>query len=110
MHPHTIKELNFSINVDGQEIDVSKHEGLECVVFLNIPSYAGGTNLWGNIQEGDSWSPCSMNDGKLEVIGLNNAAHLVGLQTGLVHGVKLAQGSNITFEVGSVEVQVCFYF
>ena len=108
MHPSTIKELELSLTVDGRDVDLSKYENLECIVFQNIPSYAGGTNLWGNVKEENDgeWEQCSMNDGKIEVIGLANAAHLVALQTGLKSGIRIAQGSDVIFNVNSVEVQV----
>jgi hypothetical protein len=37
---------SYNLQVDGQRIELPK--GLGGVMVLNVPSYAGGVNLWGD--------------------------------------------------------------
>jgi Diacylglycerol kinase accessory domain len=50
--------------------------GLKGLVILNLPTYAGGMNLWGTSKHERFYVP-SMADGLLEVIGMKSAAHFV---------------------------------
>ncbi len=64
---------------DGEELDIPpESEGL---LFLNIPSFMGGLDLWGSGYDhhgvrGDT-GPQSINDGKLEVRVLPNACYFM---------------------------------
>ena len=58
-----------SIECDGRPVVVPK--GTKCLVFLNIDSYAAGTQLWEESYANDNdqkWKPSSPTDGMLEVI------------------------------------------
>lgn len=64
-----------SLQCDGKdyasEIESKRLQG---VLFLNINSYAGGTNPWG-ARPGDHRQ--SFSDGWIEVVGITNVAQLV---------------------------------
>ena len=83
---------------------------LEGVIILNIPSFGGGTDLWGraeeeNDQESDSDTSAasvasmtasgrqSVQDGQLEVVGVHGALQLGASQVGLYKAQRLAQGA-----------------
>jgi hypothetical protein len=46
----------------------------------------------GSSGSSSGFSPQRMDDGRLEVVALKDVTHLVGIQTGLVKGLRLAQG------------------
>lgn len=101
---------------DGEPVDIPP--SLEGVIILNIPSFGGGTDLWGRAEDeeneqydSDSDStapsvssvascgrPCgrqSMQDGQLEVVGVHGALQLGASQVGLYKAQRLAQGSSV---------------
>lgn len=70
---------------------VSIPDDVSGIVVLNLPSYAGGTNLWGPSTEA-KYSVVSMNDGRIEIIGLRNISHLGQIHAGLSSGgIRLGQ-------------------
>ncbi|KAL6052029.1 Diacylglycerol kinase [Balamuthia mandrillaris] len=80
------------ITVDGQKVVIP--ESIQGVVVLNLPSYAGGMNLWGTRWDA-KYSVVSMSDGVLEVIGIRNVIHMAQTAMGMDSGVRLAQGKDI---------------
>lgn len=55
-------------------------QGIEGLVVLNLPSYAGGADLWGRAEEKDKFSTPAIDDGLLEVVALTGSLHLVILK------------------------------
>ncbi|CAK9058705.1 unnamed protein product [Durusdinium trenchii] len=102
---------------DGEAVDIPP--SLEGVIILNIPSFGGGSDLWGRAEDeeteqcesdSDSTAPSvssvnwnssgaprrqSMQDGQLEVVGVHGALQLGASQVGLYKAQRLAQGSHI---------------
>jgi diacylglycerol kinase (ATP) len=70
-----------------------KVKGYHFILFLNIPKYSGGTNPWGYNTNDAHFQPQSMNDGKIEVIGLYTS-HLVKIQIG-IGGDRICQAKHI---------------
>jgi len=94
---HTV----FDLYVDGNKIDIPV--GLKGLVVLNLPTYAGGMNLWGTTKDARFYVP-SMADGLLEVIGMKSAAHFARVKAGLTFGVRVAQGRHIVlhYRIGRI--------
>eukprot|EP00933_Yihiella_yeosuensis_P005921 TRINITY_DN110537_c0_g1_i1.p1 TRINITY_DN110537_c0_g1~~TRINITY_DN110537_c0_g1_i1.p1 ORF type:complete len:574 (+),score=82.76 TRINITY_DN110537_c0_g1_i1:17-1738(+) len=110
----------ISLECDGQLVHVPSN--LEGIIVLNIASFGGGTNLWGTPEDEDDEedsddsdsrsskssksSPrascehlqnlrSSMQDKKLEVVGVHGIFHLGASQVGLYKAKRLAQASSV---------------
>ncbi|ESN99864.1 hypothetical protein HELRODRAFT_83783 [Helobdella robusta] len=78
------------LECDGQNMDsIVKHSKFHCLLFLNIPKYAAGTNPWGN-SSSSNFRQQKPDDGYLEVVGFT-AASLASLQMGAHSGVRVTQ-------------------
>ncbi|KAI0232726.1 Diacylglycerol kinase zeta [Lamellibrachia satsuma] len=82
---------HITIECDGKDLTAKiKELKVHCLVFLNIPRYAAGTQPWGTPSVNNtSFEPQRHDDGLLEVIGFTMTA-LATLQVG-GHGLRLAQ-------------------
>ncbi|XP_071362748.1 diacylglycerol kinase theta [Trachinotus anak] len=95
------KELQ--LQVDTQNIPLPNIEGL---IFLNIPSWGSGADLWGSEVDGRYGKP-SIDDGLLEVVGVTGVVHMGQVQSGLRSGIRIAQGNYIRLTVSKpIPVQV----
>eukprot|EP00731_Ephydatia_muelleri_P029976 Em0021g499a len=90
--------LTDHITLKGDGVDYTEklqQLKIETLCFLNIPSYAAGTNPWGNPSTEDkSISPQVIDDGMIEVVGFW-ATSMAMLQVGLGHGVRIAQCQHV---------------
>ncbi|XP_008325453.1 diacylglycerol kinase theta isoform X2 [Cynoglossus semilaevis] len=95
------KELQ--LQVDTQDIPLPNIEGL---IFLNIPSWGSGADLWGSEVDSRHGKP-SIDDGLLEVVGVTGVVHMGQVQSGLRSGIRIAQGNYIRLTVSKpIPVQV----
>ncbi|XP_057705596.1 diacylglycerol kinase theta-like isoform X1 [Corythoichthys intestinalis] len=79
----------LQLRVDDRDVPLPSIEGL---IFLNIPSWGSGADLWGS--EGDArYAKPSMSDGLLEVVGVTGVVHMGQVQSGLRSGIRIAQGN-----------------
>ncbi|XP_056138784.1 diacylglycerol kinase theta [Lampris incognitus] len=94
---------DLRLQVDKQDIELPNIEGL---IFLNIPSWGSGADLWGS--EGDSrYGKPRIDDGMLEVVGVTGVVHMGQVQSGMRSGIRIAQGNYIRITVTkSIPVQV----
>jgi len=101
--PPKISEFGLRILANGNELGSDHLTKLECVVWQNIPSYGGGSILWGdyNPELEPHVQPCKMDDGILELIGLKSITHVIGIQTSVASGMKLGQGSEFEIDVSA---------
>lgn len=81
----------LELSVDGVPVPLPEIQGM---VILNVPSYAGGLNLWGTTNE-ERFDAVSMYDGRIEVIGIRSVFHFGQIGAGLASGIRIAQGSDI---------------
>ncbi|KAM9377213.1 diacylglycerol kinase theta [Pholidichthys leucotaenia] len=95
------KELQ--LEVDTQVIPLPNIEGL---IFLNIPSWGSGADLWGSEADGRYGKP-RIDDGLLEVVGVTGVVHMGQVQGGLRSGIRIAQGNFIRLTLKkAIPVQV----
>nr|XP_031540883.1 diacylglycerol kinase theta isoform X6 [Vicugna pacos] len=77
------------LQVEQQEVELPNIEGL---IFINIPSWGSGADLWGSDNDSKFEKP-RMDDGLLEVVGVTGVVHMGQVQGGLRSGIRIAQGS-----------------
>ncbi|XP_062069219.1 diacylglycerol kinase theta [Lepus europaeus] len=77
------------LQVEQQEVELPSLEGL---IFINIPSWGSGADLWGSDSDSRFEKP-RMDDGLLEVVGVTGVVHMGQVQGGLRSGIRIAQGS-----------------
>ncbi|XP_073898881.1 diacylglycerol kinase theta isoform X2 [Castor canadensis] len=77
------------LQVEQQEVELPSIEGL---IFINIPSWGSGADLWGSDSDAKFEKP-RMDDGLLEVVGVTGVVHMGQVQGGLRSGIRIAQGS-----------------
>ncbi|XP_029020507.1 diacylglycerol kinase theta-like isoform X2 [Betta splendens] len=95
------KELQ--LQVDAQNVPLPNIEGL---IFLNIPSWGSGADLWGSEVDSRFGKP-RIDDGLLEVVGVTGVVHMGQVQSGLRCGIRIAQGNYIRLTVSKpIPVQV----
>ncbi|MEQ2187962.1 hypothetical protein GOODEAATRI_010120, partial [Goodea atripinnis] len=95
------KELQ--LQVDTKEVPLPNIEGL---IFLNIPSWGSGADLWGSEADVRFVRP-RIDDSLLEVVGVTGVVHMGQVQSGLRSGIRIAQGSYIRLTVSKpVPVQL----
>eukprot|EP01111_Echinosteliopsis_oligospora_P011769 TRINITY_DN394_c0_g1_i2.p1 TRINITY_DN394_c0_g1~~TRINITY_DN394_c0_g1_i2.p1 ORF type:complete len:471 (-),score=113.28 TRINITY_DN394_c0_g1_i2:31-1443(-) len=82
------------LQVDHRTIPISP--AIEAIVFLNIPSYAGGSRPWGRPNAKSQYAPSSVNDGMIEVVGLTSNFHIATIHAKVKRGLRLAQGRHVT--------------
>lgn len=95
------KELQ--LQVDFETVPLPSIEGL---IFLNIPSWGSGADLWGSETDARFRKP-RIDDGLLEVVGVTGVVHMGQVQSGMRSGIRIAQGNYIRLTVSKeVPVQV----
>ncbi|XP_005077471.1 diacylglycerol kinase theta isoform X2 [Mesocricetus auratus] len=77
------------LQVEQQEVELPNIEGL---IFINIPSWGSGADLWGSDSDSRFEKP-RIDDGLLEVVGVTGVMHMGQVQGGLRSGIRIAQGS-----------------
>ncbi|XP_044623967.2 diacylglycerol kinase theta isoform X3 [Equus asinus] len=77
------------LQVEQQQVELPSIEGL---IFINIPSWGSGADLWGSESDSRFEKP-RMDDGLLEVVGVTGVMHMGQVQGGLRSGIRIAQGS-----------------
>lgn len=94
---------DIRLQVDKLEVELPNIEGL---IFLNIPSWGSGADLWGSDNDSRFGRP-RIDDGMLEVVGVTGVVHMGQVQSGLRSGIRIAQGSYIRITVSkALPVQV----
>ncbi|XP_030550973.2 diacylglycerol kinase 5-like isoform X3 [Rhodamnia argentea] len=87
---------------NGQWEDLNVPRSIRSIVCLNLPSFSGGLNPWGNPNPRKSayrdLTPPYVDDGLLEIVGFRNAWHGLVLLSSKGHGTRLAQTNRVRFE------------
>jgi diacylglycerol kinase (ATP) len=66
-------QKHLKLTVDGNKVDLPELEG---IIILNIRSWGAGKDPWGSAADSLFTTP-AMDDGKLEVVGISGAFHMV---------------------------------
>ena len=95
-------ENKIEVLIDGKQVKLPKVEGL---VILNLPSWAGGTDLWDFKQKDEvvGWKKNSIGDGLLELVGIESTFHIGMIKGGLGSAIKIGQGSEISIKLKEAE-------
>ncbi|XP_076842546.1 diacylglycerol kinase theta isoform X2 [Brachyhypopomus gauderio] len=94
---------DLRLQVDKQDVELPNIEGL---IFLNIPSWGSGADLWGSDNDARFSKP-RIDDGMLEVVGVTGVVHMGQVQSGLRSGIRIAQGSYVRITLTkAIPVQV----
>ncbi|MGH0145089.1 UNVERIFIED_CONTAM: hypothetical protein FKN15_006506 [Acipenser sinensis] len=94
---------HLQLQVDQHEVELPSIEGL---IFLNIPSWGSGADLWGSDSDARYWKP-GLDDGLLEVVGVTGVVHMGQVQGGLRSGIRIAQGAYVRVTITKpIPVQV----
>jgi len=97
---------NLTIEIDGKSVELLPN--VQTVVFLNFANYQAGVDIWGPNQN-DKYSPQSMQDQKIEVVGINGLIHEALLRTHLMHGYRLGQGRTVTVHINkNISLPIAF--
>lgn len=83
-----------------KKLSISKQ--IRSIVMLNLPSFSGGLNPWGNPSDSKSkkrnLTPAYVNDGLIELVGFRDGWHGLALLTPNGHGTRLAQAHKVRIE------------
>ena len=100
---HLFREKKFKIHehvdvlhIDGREFQIAP--SIQALIFLNIPSYGGGTQPWGFPRKRHKADHMYVDDQRVEIIGLKGLHHYAQFRLG-GHGVRIAQGSDIRIKL-----------
>jgi diacylglycerol kinase (ATP) len=87
----------IAIEVDGQELKLPSD--LQGVMFTNLPSYMGGTDLWGSKSSKEEKKKPSVDDKLIEIVGVKNSFHLGQIKAGTSNAIRLAQAGHVKIAI-----------
>lgn len=106
MHPSSKNINQLGVikiqNKDGgwKKLKISKR--IRSIVLLNLPSFSGGLNPWGNPNDSKfekrKLTPAFVNDGLIEVVGFRDGWHGLALLGPNGHGTRLCQAHKVRIE------------
>lgn len=83
-----------------KRLHISKR--IRSIVMLNLPSFSGGLNPWGNPSDSKSrqrkLTRAYVNDGLIELVGFRDGWHGLALLTPNGHGTRIAQAHKVRIE------------
>jgi len=99
------KPLKQCIKLKVDDRPIKLHKSLLALVILNIPSYMGGADLWG--ESSAEWNPQTISDEYFEVVGIRGFFHLGQITVKLSKGIRLAQGNKVEMlSIRKTEAQI----
>jgi len=92
----------IELYIDSERAEIPS--SLESVIVLNVSSYSGGVNMWGNVDQDDpKYKPQRIDDQLLEVVGIHGSHHMGQIQAHFSSAIRLGQGAFIKFKIISSE-------
>jgi diacylglycerol kinase (ATP) len=97
------KDLSSRVSIsgfdeDGEEVDVEMGKNSKVVIISNIPSYGAGMEVWKKKEY-----PQKIDDGLVEVVSADGAAHLTGMKMGTRSASQGIQSYHFKFTLDNDE-------
>uniref|UniRef100_A0A182K3J2 Diacylglycerol kinase n=1 Tax=Anopheles christyi TaxID=43041 RepID=A0A182K3J2_9DIPT len=89
-------EQKVQLECDGQRIPLPSLQG---IVVLNIPSFMGGTNFWGNKKEDDCFLAQSFDDRILEVVAVFGSVQMAASRLINLQHHRIAQCQSVQINI-----------
>lgn len=89
-------EQRVQLECDGQRIPLPSLQG---IVVLNIPSFMGGTNFWGNTKKDDCFLPPSFDDRILEVVAVFGSVQMAASRLINLQHHRIAQCQSVQINI-----------
>ncbi|XP_055633713.1 diacylglycerol kinase eta isoform X2 [Toxorhynchites rutilus septentrionalis] len=89
-------EQRVQLECDGQRIPLPSLQG---IVVLNIPSFMGGTNFWGNTKDDDIFLPQSFDDRILEVVAVFGSVQMAASRLINIQHHRIAQCQSVQINI-----------
>lgn len=86
----------IKVKVDGREVELPA--GIGAFLVINIPSYSGGTDLWGKAPSASPLKKPATDDQMLELVGTYGPLYQGTIMAGMRHAIRIAQGKTIEVE------------
>ncbi|XP_030373611.1 diacylglycerol kinase eta isoform X2 [Scaptodrosophila lebanonensis] len=97
-------EQRVQLECDGQRIPLPELQG---IVILNIPSFMGGTNFWGNTKKDDIFLPPSFDDRVLEVVAVFGSVQMAASRLINLQHHRIAQCQSVQINIlGDEEIPI----
>ncbi|XP_053691122.1 diacylglycerol kinase eta [Sabethes cyaneus] len=89
-------EQKVQLECDGQRIPLPSLQG---IVILNIPSFMGGTNFWGNKKQDDLFLAQSFDDRILEVVAVFGSVQMAASRLINIQHHRIAQCQSVQINI-----------
>ncbi|XP_068156748.1 diacylglycerol kinase eta isoform X4 [Drosophila tropicalis] len=97
-------EQRVQLECDGQRIPLPELQG---IVILNIPSFMGGTNFWGNTKKDDIFLTPSFDDRVLEVVAVFGSVQMAASRLINLQHHRIAQCQSVQINIlGDEEIPI----
>eukprot|EP00033_Pygsuia_biforma_P002826 GCRY01003120.1.p1 GENE.GCRY01003120.1~~GCRY01003120.1.p1 ORF type:complete len:369 (+),score=74.65 GCRY01003120.1:214-1320(+) len=104
------KNLSKKIEIEADGCHVPVPKSAQAVIVVNVPSYAGGTNMWkkpGKRDTARGLHPQAIDDGLFEVVAFKTTVHMGLIRINLRKPIRLVQASTLNIRFSTLEPLPC---